>query len=281
MNCKYAIFRGRPAFTLVELTVALLILAALAHLAMREVSHLRDARLADVADRQLEELRDSVYCRAAGEQSTGFLADMGRLPQAESADCASLEELWKKPDGSLPFAVREAVSSNLCVSAAEKALLAENGVWVPTGWRGPYLRLPVGRDELLDPWGNPMSNPDSAGYSRLGVTNGCIVSAAHFGPTARRDDLRSRTLALAPADSAVCTLTVNIAAVESAGTVSLKWFGPASGLVTGAVETVSAPGTARFEGLTPGVRVLWDSATKAPRFIEIKPGDNVCQLNLP
>ena len=71
-------------------------------------------------------------------------------------------KLWKKPEGSLPFAVREAVSSNLCVSASEKALLAENGVWVPTGWRGPYLRLPVGRDELLDPWGNRWRNNENS-----------------------------------------------------------------------------------------------------------------------
>ena len=281
LNLKSDRFSGRSAFTLVELTVALVIIAALAHLAVREVSHLRDAKLADVADRQLEELRDSVYCRAPGEQSTGFLADMGRLPRAESSERASLDELWKIPADASPFAVREAVSSNLCVSASEKPLLAGAGVWVPTGWRGPYLRIPVGRNELLDPWGNPIANPDAAGYSRLGVTNGCIVSTSHFGPTAQPKDPRTRTLSLAPAGATKCTLTVNMTASESAGTISLKWFGPSSGMITGAVESVTAPGTARFEGLTPGVRVLWDSATKAPRFIEIKPGDNICQLNLP
>ena len=282
LKVKKHIFCGRTAFTLVELVVALVILAALAHLALREATHMRDSRLTDIADRQLEEIRDAVYMRNGGIQATGFLCDMGRLPAAEKPDKADLGELWKPPEGACAFAVREAVSTNLAVEASRKALLEEHGVWVPTGWRGPYLRLPTGKDELLDPWGNPMSNPDSAGYSRLHVgENGSITSATHFGPSAKSDDPRRRTVGIVPHQGSTSTLTINISATETAGSVTLKWFGPASGMITGEVASVTAPGSHRFEGLTPGVRVLWDSAAKAPRFIDIVPGDNTFQLNLP
>ena len=54
-------------FTLVELVVVLAVIAVLTHLAVRELSHLRDGKLAKVADRQLEEIRASVYSRIAGE----------------------------------------------------------------------------------------------------------------------------------------------------------------------------------------------------------------------
>ena len=83
--------RSKRAFTLVELVTVLAVIAIVTHLAVRELSHVRDAKLVQAADKQLETIRSSVYDRATCEEATGFLADMGRLPRL--ADESTLVEL--------------------------------------------------------------------------------------------------------------------------------------------------------------------------------------------
>ena len=254
----------KGAFTFVELVVVLAIIAVMTHLAVREVSHVRDGRLAAAADSQLETVRD---CAA------GFLADTGRLPRAADG---TLSELWSRPAGVLPYAVREAVSTNLCGGTP-----ARPGVYVPTGWRGPYLRLPIGRSRLMDPWGNAVEAEDSAGLSRLAVSNGFVVAVSHFGPRGQAAD--GRTLSVVPERGASSRLFVTTTSASSTATASFEyaWYGPADGLVTGAVVAASCPGTAVMEGLTPGRRVLWDSVTKAARLVDVEPGDNMISVELP
>jgi hypothetical protein len=82
--------------------------------------------------------------------SSGFVADLGRLPMAVGTDpTTALAELWTIPNGLAAFAVRPAPSD------------AE--VLVASGWRGPYLRLPVGRNSLRDGWGNSLDLLDAGG----------------------------------------------------------------------------------------------------------------------
>lgn len=271
----------RRGFTLVEMVVVLVVLAAVTHLAMRELAHLRDHQLVQAADRQLETLRDSVFACDRGGIPAGFLADMGRLVAATGA-VGTLSELWRMPAGAKPYAARPAVGENVVACLRGSAAFTNAAVRVPTGWRGAYLRLPVGKFELLDPWGNPIATRDSAGFARIGLTNGAFaVSVAHYGPTALRRDRRE--LSLVPDGGATSRLVVNVYSQggESYADGTVAWYGPADGLITGAVAAVSCPGTVVFEGLVPGVRPVRESFTRSVRNVVVRPGDNLLDIKLP
>ena len=270
-------------FTLVELVVVLAVIAVLTHLAVRELSHVRDTKLAQAADCQLEEIRASVYSRVKGEEASGFLADMGRMPRlAEDIRTdrlshavltnSTLGELWSMPTGARPYAVRPASPENLAPGIAS---LADAGVYVPTGWRGPYLRIPFGKTRLLDPWGNPIEKTDDAGLPRLTISSdGFVESVSHYGPSARASG--ERRIALAPDGGASSRLVVTS---SSATDIAVRWYGPASGMITGAEETVSASSPAVFEGLSPGRRILAFNGTT--RIVDVKPGDNLISIDQP
>ena len=266
----------RKAFTIVELVVVLSVLAALTHLAVRELSHVRDSKLARAADRQLEVLGESVYSCTPGAEAAGFLADMGRLPRL--ADGATLGELWQMPTNARPYAVRAATAENL-VPGLEH--LADGAVHVPTGWRGPYLRLPPGASRLLDPWGNPVERTDDAGLVRLWTTNGFVHAVSHYGPGARAGGMRTHSLV--PNGGAESRLFVSAVSADAtfAGDISYTWYGPADGLITGAVRKVLYPASAVFEGLTPGRRILKDSRSGCARVIDLRPGDNLVAIQIP
>ena len=57
------------------------------------------------------------------------------------------------------------------------------------------------------------------------------------------------------------------------------WYGPAGGLITGAVAQVTASRPAVFDGLTPGRRVL--CCNGAVRLVDVKPGDNLISIDQP
>jgi len=260
----------KRAFTLIELVLVLAVLALLAHLAVASLTKVRDLKTKEMADRGLEEMRGA---------SAKFLSDMGRMPKLTgSGKEGTLAELWAKPEDVDRYALKEAVSSNLCAGVS-----GEKGVYVPTGWKGPYIKLPMGKGELYDPWGNPMRELDDMDLRRLEVTNGWVVAASHYGESAQAKD--KATLALVPEGGSESTLLVNVVSLkgETTGSAEVKWFGPFEGLVTGEVANVSCPGTKVFKGLTPGKRVLdnkFGGKTSA-RYIELEPGDNVVEVQLP
>jgi len=270
----------KRAFTLVELVVVLLVLTLVTHLAVRELSSYRDRKLSLAADRQLESLRNAV--------SDGFLADMGRLPRvtdepkaaSDSVSHATLSELWRCPEDASPYAVLPAVASNLVENL--RTTLTNADIFVATGWRGPYVRLPMGKSRLLDPWGNPIEETDDAGLPRLVLTNGEVVAASHYGPHAQSRD--RRTLSLLPDGGARSRLVVRCVSTGGAAidrTVEYRWYGPASGLITGAVAKAVFPAAVTFDGLTPGVRIVWDSETRTPRQTNVLPGDNYVEIRIP
>ena len=192
----------RPAFTLLELVVVLAILAVVTTLAIRSLDHLEDQSRYEATTRGQEELSAAVFGspddRAADGTRTvsGFVADMGRLPITTGANDLAISELWVNPG--VPCDVRPAIIANGVPHASE-----DPQVLVAGGWRGPYLRLPIGATTWLDGWGNPMTSPatasppdpDSTGYARLrDAANNPIITAgqeiriiSHLGANGRLD----------------------------------------------------------------------------------------------
>ena len=272
-------------FTLIELVVVLAVLAVVTHLAVREMAHLRDGRLRQVADRQLADIRDAVWCARPGEEPEGFVVDMGRLPRAsartngEAAVSVALDELWRRPVGVRPYALRPATVANLVGPQTNE--LADAEILVGCGWRGPYVRLSPDADRLTDAWGNRMENRDDAGYDRLSGASGGAVAAGddvwglrHFGADGRSDadvppadaSRRDAEVRFLPAGGATNTLAVAASFVDGTsprsvdGTVRFRWYAPCGGAITGAVATVVLDGaslaTCRFEAVPPGVATL-------------------------
>ncbi len=182
--------RKRPpdsnGFTLLELVVVLAILAVVTTLALRSLGHLEDQKREEANREGLRELRDAVLGspndRAVDGSPAigGFVADMGRLPRAVEIDGRlTLSELWLNPGAG--FDVRQALAENGVPAGYE-----DGEVLVSGGWRGPYLRLPIGAGDWLDGWGNPMvtplssvsPDPDAEGYARLRDAAGNPLTAA-------------------------------------------------------------------------------------------------------
>lgn len=235
----------RSGFTLIEMVVVLVVMAIAAHLAVREFGRVRDRRMTESADRQLVELRDAVWSLDSEGIPCGFLADMGRMPRR-------IDELWKLPQDAGRFAVTNVTGA----------------IHVPTGWQGPYIRLPPGRDALYDPWGNDIgTTTNSEGF----VTNVFHMGSSGLGRT------RSADVSLVPDGGASAALVVVLEPGGADG-ASVAWYGPdGSGGVTNASGLVTLASPVRFEGLTPGVRILSCGAS-GMRVLRIKPGDNIIQL---
>ena len=281
------------------MTVVLVVIAVLTHLAVRELSHVRAAQLRKAADRQLETIRACVWSVSPSGEPEGFLSDMGRLPRLVSETNSdgtarkTLAELWRIPQGVPAYSLVPATNRAMYVAGADSAALAAMGagVFVPSGWRGPYLRMPFGKDRLIDPWGNPLELEDDAGFLRIAVTNGFAAAVSHFGSDARPDasfgpgsaEARDATVPLAPDGGVECRLVVSAeisGAAPFAGDMKWAWYGPADGLITGAVKTVAYPAPAEFTGLTPGVRIVKDSVSGVARRVVVRPGDNLLQFRI-
>ena len=285
----------RRAFTLLELVVVLAILAVVTTLAIRSLDGLEDQSRYEKNARGFEELSAAVLGspddRAADGTRTvsGFVADMGRLPRAVGSTELTLAELWQNPGGNFKFDIRQATVAN-----GVAAPLEDPQVYVASGWRGPYLRLPIGATTWLDGWGNPLSSPATAspadpngtGYARLRSADGSAVGTAgqeireihHLGANGRldpadtgydRDDQLDFTSGFAS------TLTVQVKVVDvdppitaiSSGTITICVFGPDpvnSGKIS-VQQTDPAqlpftgtqdPTTGVFPGLAVGPRVV-------------------------
>lgn len=155
--------------TLVELLVVLTILAILAGVAVFSTETVVRQGRFEATQRTLRAVEEAVlgpepFRAEDGSLATsGFVADIGRLPVA-------LSELWSP--GDLPaFQFVPAAAENL---KPADAAYADDEVVVPCGWRGPYLRLPVGAAEALDGWGRSFE-------ADLDAATGEIVAVRSLG----------------------------------------------------------------------------------------------------
>ena len=304
----------KRGFTLIELSVVLAILALVTNLAVREMSALRQSRASSSAATQLSELGDAVWRERPGEEPSGFLADLGRLPRATAFTgttgrvSATLGELWRRPSGVGAYSLRRAVAGNLAVPAAEVASLADGDVAIACGWRGPYLRLPPGRDRLFDPWGNPMENRDDAGYDRLfdiagnpSPIGGEVAAARHLGSDARADADMPPAISSAidasvafvkAAPSGTLAVSVSFRGPDGpcaiSGDVVCRWYAPCGSAITGAVSrlTVESAPVASFS-LGPGpagnavVAIDVGGECRARKRLAVPPGGRAVEIVVP
>lgn len=146
--------RASRGLTLIELLVVLAILATLSTVALRSTSTLVDQSRFEVTRKTLENIENAIVGRPGHSRDaddslvvSGFVADMGRLPKARSSTAdEQLVELWRNPGTMLPYAIQSAPG--------------DPDVSMGAGWRGPYLKLPIGADSLTDGWGFPFELRD-------------------------------------------------------------------------------------------------------------------------
>lgn len=151
----------RRGLTLIELLVVLAILATLTVVAVTSTTGLLDQGRYEATQRTLENVRSAVLGRqpGVGEDPTGippgFVADVGRLPLATMD--LDLSELIENPNGLPAFGIQPPPG--------------DPTVEVLAGWRGPYLQLPVGTNEVTDGYGR------TPGFFQVDGT--AVTDAAH------------------------------------------------------------------------------------------------------
>lgn len=144
----------RAGLTLVELLVVLAILAIMTTMAVTATNTLVDQARYDATQRTLQAIEEALLGPPNQRASdgtfiiSGFFADMGRGPMAVG-DNPLLQpiELWDNPRNLARFDLRPWPGT--------PQVPADPEVIIPSGWRGPYLRLPAGAIDLRDGWGNP------------------------------------------------------------------------------------------------------------------------------
>lgn len=163
--------RCRSGLTLLELMVVLVILAIVATVALQTLQPQVESQRFQSATHLLNEIRSSTIGPTEKYQVdgtpliSGFVADIGRLPLAESQSAsdssnAILGELWQVESSlalNFPYQFRPGPIRPVDYSQ----------VRIPCGWRSAYLHLPVGSTRLVDPWGRDLEVEfDQTGQSR-------------------------------------------------------------------------------------------------------------------
>lgn len=172
----------RPGFTLVELVAVLLILAILATVALEMVEPQVDQTRFETTQKTLRSFEHAIYAEkinADGSTTTaGFFVDMGGVPRAnaeiDDAGFAVLtvRSLWEIPTGVLPYENRNVLEMSTVIANTDNTLdgnsdgedddldgdpvNGDSEVIVGTGWRGPYLKLPIGANGIKDAWGSSL-----------------------------------------------------------------------------------------------------------------------------
>lgn len=159
--------RRQRGLTLVELTVTLLILTVLATIAIRSTNDLGFQVRYEQTKERLEMIRHAILGNPRliinGQQAiSGFVADMGRLPE-------NLRELLQRyncaePIGAGPVNCTTPGSPEWVSSSNS---LIHPGTSLRYGWNGPYLNISSNPDEydaFSDGWGRTSDNGNYGWY---------------------------------------------------------------------------------------------------------------------
>jgi prepilin-type N-terminal cleavage/methylation domain-containing protein len=153
-------------FTLIEMTVVLLLITLLASVAIRETNSLSFQVRYEQTQERLERIREAILGNPRqiinGQQAiSGFVADMGRLPE-------NLHELLEQNFCS----DRKHPTKTACENAGKTWNVqtdwqphSTSGLWY--GWRGPYLNISgsaLDDDAFVDGWGRLISDKTDQNY---------------------------------------------------------------------------------------------------------------------
>jgi prepilin-type N-terminal cleavage/methylation domain-containing protein len=104
----------RKGFTLIEMIVVLVILATVTHLAVREMSHIKNGRMRDIAESQFKEIKDSIF-----------------------ENSQELSEYYKKISG-------KHISSHTVFENGLRETVFENGICVYVNYTDKTITSPAG-----------------------------------------------------------------------------------------------------------------------------------------
>jgi len=237
----------RSGFTLVEMLVVLLILAAIAGTALQSTWQLAEDSRLEQSERTLTALERALI--GTEEAGAGFVADIGRLPALVEAQ---LPELASLPGGMPLFSVQTPAG--------------DARVRLGAGWRGPYWRGPFGSAELLDGWGGELRYLATDGSDARGPFDWRSVRSLGrdglAGGAGYDTDLVLTLEGPTQAARHLGALIVRVEPFSSAAPqqIVLRIFGPAEGLVRTLRQeqflTSDAALVRVFEGITIGPRVV-------------------------
>ncbi len=272
---------------MLELVVVLAILAALSTVAVQSLAQSMDQTRFEITQRLLADIRtacvgDTASSTNSADSIRGFVADVGRMP-------TTLDELLINGNNLPAFAVSPAAVTGQ----------PHDDVLVPRGWRGPYVKLPIGATSLLDGWGRPLS-------FLLGTTTGQLETVASLGAdglqTLASGSVNYNTdlaITMTAQDYRGALITGQVYRLDNgqrvnpmAGTIRVKIFGPdptgaaATGVVAQPADVnplVAQMGTGeyRFHFTQPtiGPRVLRveidDQPVGAPTYVVVRPGETL------
>jgi prepilin-type N-terminal cleavage/methylation domain-containing protein len=158
-------------FTLIEMTVVLLLITLLASVAIRETNSLSFQVRYEQTQERLERIREAILGNPRqiinGQQAiSGFVADMGRLPEnlRELLQSGSCSDPTKKTPLTCTAPATWTWTSIITYEGkcsdttfSTKTACQTNGHgWLNVGWNGPYLQVsgnPGDADVLTDGWG--------------------------------------------------------------------------------------------------------------------------------
>lgn len=176
-------------FSLVELTVVLLLITLLASVAVRETAELGFQTRYEQTRERLDMIRQAILGNPRqiinGQQAvSGFVADMGRLPISlreliQVASYCTDNTKFTKADCEITSGAvwlgRKSYGFCSLSYPNETQCIANAGLWTHLfygGWSGPYLNIsgnPVDNDAFTDGWGN-VANDNNYGWNFINAS---------------------------------------------------------------------------------------------------------------
>jgi prepilin-type N-terminal cleavage/methylation domain-containing protein len=169
MKCSSCHISKATALTLLELLVVVAILAVLASIAVRVTGDVESETRIKASQESLAGIKSAILGEVnssggfGGSQTMGFVSDIGRVPRARTvvgADFSylALTELYSLSNPGLrSYQVWTNTASNLVIDgdvapAGTSTHLTDSNLRIPSGWRGPYLRLKSVQEGIRDGW---------------------------------------------------------------------------------------------------------------------------------